>query len=124
VQCFAGHQQWFGFLGLWSPPAAGGSPGGDSYLLQYGDWFPKEGGDDPAFQFVDALHGALVHWVGKRITLFVTTTNAMSGEVVPCIRIRPTVPVGKARPAPAETPPPAEDDEDAQNRAGSCAERG
>jgi hypothetical protein len=53
-------------------------------------------------------------WVGKRITLYVTTTNAMSGETVSCIRVRPTVPVGKARSAPAETPPA--DDEDEINR--------
>lgn len=55
-------------------------------------------------------------WVGKRITLYVTTTNAMSGEVVSCIRVRPTVPVGKTKAAALESPPPADEDEDEVNR--------
>jgi hypothetical protein len=58
-------------------------------------------------------------WIGKRITLFTTTTNAMSGEIVGCIRVRPTVPVGKGQKAPVTPAPrePGEDeDEDAINR--------
>lgn len=42
---------------------------------------------------IEALYGANVEgWAGKRITLYVTTTNAMSGEIVPCIRVRNKVP--------------------------------
>lgn len=33
-------------------------------------------------------------WVGKRITLYPTTTS-MGGETVDCLRIRPKVPEGK-----------------------------
>lgn len=32
-------------------------------------------------------------WIGKRITLYVTTTT-MNGETLDCIRIRPTAPDG------------------------------
>lgn len=69
VQCFAGHQQWYGFLGVYNQAA------GDSFLLQHGDWLPQEGGSGggAAFRFVDALHGALVHWPGKRVTALQTT---------------------------------------------------
>lgn len=38
-------------------------------------------------------------WVGKRITIYPTTTQ-MAGETVECIRVRPGVPTGKAAPAP------------------------
>ncbi len=34
-------------------------------------------------------------WVGKRVTLYPTTTQ-MGGETVECIRVRPKVPAGKA----------------------------
>lgn len=37
-------------------------------------------------------------WVGKRITLFPTTTT-FGSEVVECIRIRPTVPEAKGKEA-------------------------
>lgn len=56
-------------------------------------------------------------WIGKRITLYPTTTEA-SGKTVGTIRIRPTAPAaprsgGQAqRQAPASTPPPSEDNED------------
>ena len=67
VQCFAGHQQWFGFQGLYNNAT------GDSYLLQYRGLVSQEGGQDPAFTFVDALHGAVVAWPNKRITALQTT---------------------------------------------------
>ncbi len=34
-------------------------------------------------------------WIGKRITLYPTTTT-MAGETVECIRVRPKIPDGKA----------------------------
>ena len=43
-------------------------------------------------------------WIGKRITMFPTTTQ-FGGAVVECIRIRPSVPAGKGAPA---APPPEE----------------
>lgn len=55
-------------------------------------------------------------WVGKRITLYPTTTE-FGGKTVDCIRIRPEAPKGaaprSASPAPAREPG---DDEDEQNR--------
>ena len=42
-------------------------------------------------------------WIGKRVTLFPTTTQ-MGSETVECIRVRPKVPSGKA--AEAEAPEP------------------
>lgn len=47
------------------------------------------------------------HWIGKRITLYPTTTEA-SGATVGTIRVRPTAPAaprGRQQQAPAETPP-------------------
>ncbi len=43
---------------------------------------------------IAAMYGNYVEeWVGKRITLFVSTTRSPDGSGdVPCIRIRPTVP--------------------------------
>ena len=43
---------------------------------------------------IAAMHGNYTEgWVGKRITLFVSTTrNPSGGDDVPCIRIRPVVP--------------------------------
>lgn len=46
-------------------------------------------------------------WVGKSITLFPTTTKDASGETVECIRIKPTVPRGKATEIVTPEPPPA-----------------
>ena len=46
-------------------------------------------------------------WVGKRITLFVSVTRNPDGTGdVPCIRIRPQIPQGKAR---EQEPPPFDD---------------
>jgi hypothetical protein len=43
-------------------------------------------------------------WVGKRITIFPTTTN-FGSDVVDCIRVKPGIPNGKdAAPPPAEEP--------------------
>jgi hypothetical protein len=42
---------------------------------------------------IAGMYGPIVQdWVGKRVTLFVTTTRSAAGETVPCIRVRPTVP--------------------------------
>lgn len=49
-------------------------------------------------------------WVGKRITLYPTTTQ-MAGETVECIRVRNVVPPDKtAQPAPAQDPAETESD--------------
>lgn len=48
---------------------------------------------------IASLHGTDPHaWVGKRIVLYATTTNGVNGEVVDCIRVRPTVPRGEGKP--------------------------
>ena len=49
------------------------------------------------------------NWLGKRITLYPTTTS-MAGETCECIRVRPTVPPEKAA---AQTADPAESESDA-----------
>jgi hypothetical protein len=67
VQCFAGHQDWFAFQGVYNPAD------GNSYLLQYGDWLPQGQGEDAAYRFLDTLHGALVVWPGKRVTALQTS---------------------------------------------------
>ena len=61
-------------------------------------------------------------WVGKRITLYVTTTNSAGGEVVDCIRVKPNVPTEKNGRSQKEAPPEREpdDDEDAANRAAAA----
>jgi len=46
-----------------------------------------------------ALYGTEIEaWAGKRVTLFTTTTE-MAGEVVACIRIRPTPPKAELKAA-------------------------
>lgn len=51
------------------------------------------------------------NWVGKRITLYPTETDAF-GETVDCIRVRGRVPPEKsAKPAPEAPPEPAPDGE-------------
>ena len=51
-------------------------------------------------------------WVGKRITLFPTTTK-FGRDTVECIRVRPTIPSGKGeRSAPEPSPPPAAPDQE------------
>ncbi len=55
-------------------------------------------------------------WIGKRITLYPTTTEA-SGKVVGTIRVRPTAPApprssGSGQKPPAAPPPPSDDNED------------
>lgn len=44
-------------------------------------------------------------WVGKRITLYATTTSA-GGETVACIRVKPSVPSGKGQDLPPEPKEP------------------
>jgi hypothetical protein len=56
-------------------------------------------------------------WIGKRITLYPTTTN-VGGATKDCIRIRPTIPKGNVEDAPPVEPTPerepgADDDESA-----------
>lgn len=55
---------------------------------------------------IEQLYGADPHdWAGKRITLYVTTTE-MAGKTVSCIRIRPSRPKGKPGPRDAQEPEP------------------
>ena len=45
---------------------------------------------------IQSMYGSdTVHWVGKLITLYPTTTK-FGKETVECIRVRPTIPKGKA----------------------------
>jgi hypothetical protein len=67
VQCFAGHQDWFAFQGVYNPAD------GNSYLLQYGDWVPQDGSSEVAFSFFEGLQGAVVVWPGKRVTAMQTS---------------------------------------------------
>lgn len=46
-------------------------------------------------------------WVGKKLTLYPTTTK-FGAETVDCIRIKPTVPRGEAESGPESTLPPHE----------------
>lgn len=57
---------------------------------------------------IAAMYGNMVEdWVGKRITLYVTQTRDPStGSDIDCLRIRPTVPKGKAA---ATDPAPSAD---------------
>lgn len=49
-------------------------------------------------QTIAGLYGSDVReWVGKRITLYATTTT-FGKDTVECIRVRPTVPKGKGQP--------------------------
>lgn len=45
-------------------------------------------------------------WIGKRVSLYKTTTNAAGGEQVECIRIRPIAPQAKAK---RDEPPATEE---------------
>ncbi len=74
-------------------------------------WFK---GKDKAFvcnktngKIIAGLYGNdMDKWIGKKITLYATTTNAM-GETVDCIRIRNVAPKGRAM-TDKDMPPPAE----------------
>lgn len=50
-------------------------------------------------------------WIGKRVTLFPTTTNSPEG-VVECVRIRPKVPSDRKAKPPQETSEPREPGEE------------
>jgi hypothetical protein len=54
---------------------------------------------------IAAMYGSdTTNWVGKRITLYPTTTT-FGRDTVECVRVRPSIPKGKD--APAELEPPA-----------------
>jgi len=57
-------------------------------------------------------------WIGKRITLYATTTNAEGGKEVECVRIRPGIPRGKDSPPPQEPTPPVIDPDEPGDTAG------
>lgn len=46
-------------------------------------------------------------WIGKRITLFPTTTT-FGSETMECIRVRPQIPKGEAAPEPEQSEPEQE----------------
>lgn len=53
-------------------------------------------------------------WIGKRITIYPTTTR-MAGEVVDCIRVRPTIPGDRPDPGkPTEPTPQREPGDDSE----------
>lgn len=53
---------------------------------------------------IAAMYGPNVEaWIGKKITLYASTTRAASGGMVECVRVRPTVPSAPA--APIESQP-------------------
>lgn len=55
-------------------------------------------------------------WIGKRITMFPTTTD-FGGRTVECIRIRPAIPAaGRASSTATPVPPAQEESEDERNR--------
>jgi|SRR5579862_5805356 len=69
---------------------------------------------------IAALYGKdTVHWIGKRVTLYPTTTNFGPEEGIDCIRIRPKEPTGKAQTLAPVAPPPAE--ESTPDSAARCA---
>ncbi len=50
---------------------------------------------------IASMYGTSVEaWAGKQITLYPTVTD-FGGETLPCIRVRPTIPTGKASKATA-----------------------
>ena len=54
---------------------------------------------------IAAMYGNdTANWIGKRITIYPTTTN-FGSEVVDCIRVRPGVPSDKAKPGELATAP-------------------
>lgn len=59
-------------------------------------------------------------WIGKRITLYATTTT-FGSQTVECIRIRPTIPGAKVQDAPPD-PPAAPSDGDDRGDAPTDAE--
>lgn len=56
----AGHADWFLYLATYNAGV------NTSYLLKYGTWANAD--QESGFEFLDAWHGAVAHWVGKRIT--------------------------------------------------------
>lgn len=51
---------------------------------------------------IAALYGNdVAEWIGKRITIYPTTTTMGAESGVECIRVRPQVPTGKAAPVAA-----------------------
>lgn len=46
---------------------------------------------------IQGMYGPQIQdWIGKRVTLYPTTCAAKGGAQVECVRVRPTVPKGKA----------------------------
>lgn len=69
---------------------------------------------------IAALYGNRTEdWVGKRITLFATTCNGISGGIVDCLRVFPAIPSAKTAEAPPEkqeaAPTAADEDDGSQS---------
>lgn len=56
---------------------------------------------------ITSLYGPDVSkWVGKKITLYATTTKSKGGTMVDCVRVRPAIPTGEINnPVDVEPPP-------------------
>jgi len=55
---------------------------------------------------IESMYGADTSgWLGKRITLFTSTTKSKAGETVGCIRVRPKAPSASTQTAPQEPAP-------------------
>jgi hypothetical protein len=94
----AGHADWFLYLATHNPDV------NTTYLLKYGTWANTD--TESGFEFLDAWHGAVAHWVGK----------AASRVDVTYLAGVPTLWVGfadgslEAAVLPVGTPNPAADD--------------
>ncbi len=54
---------------------------------------------------IAGMYGVHVEeWKGKKVTIFPTTTKSSEGEVVDCIRVKPTIPTGAATNEPLDEP--------------------
>lgn len=46
---------------------------------------------------ISKMYGRKIEgWIGKPVTLYATTCNSFGEAGVPCVRVRPTIPKGKA----------------------------
>lgn len=58
---------------------------------------------------IASLYGANTDsWVGRRLTIYATTTTFGREKNVPCIRVKPEIPPEKSAPTPEREAPPVE----------------
>lgn len=105
-------------IARWKQEKVGGFDGKKKSSKIY-IWFrEKQKNGDPIKPFIcnitnaatiAGMHGKVVeHWIGKRITLYPTTTS-FGRQTVDCIRIRPEIPGAGAAPQPEGGPVPLVD---------------